>query len=44
MEGSINVKVKTLDADIALNIQVAIQVLIAIFVFLARNYELFLTL
>ncbi|KLV28992.1 spore coat protein [Priestia megaterium] len=32
IEGSINVKVKTTDVDIAANIQVAVQVLIAIFI------------
>lgn len=37
IEGSVNVKVNTTDADIALNIQVAIQVLIAIFVSLLSS-------
>lgn len=37
IEGSINVKVKTLDADAALNIQVAIEVLIAIFISLLSS-------
>src|SRR6478752_1427081 len=37
IEGSINVKVNTTDADVALNIQVAIQVLIAIFVSLLSS-------
>jgi len=37
IEGSINVKVNTTDVDVALNIQVAIQVLIAIFVSLLSS-------
>jgi spore coat protein X len=37
IEGSVNVKVNTTDADVALNIQVAIQVLIAIFVSLLSS-------
>nr|WP_274495764.1 spore coat protein [Priestia megaterium] len=37
-----NVTVNTTDVDFAANIQVAIQVLIAIFIlYLAHNYELF---